>query len=105
MMLTDETLPVVLPEERLLVWAAMHMHSHTPSENTYGMSCDELGCYPCNVGTGDFEADGRLLLDDMRTAYADHGTADEPPQPPPVQWPDEAEIAEAIEEYLFEQAA
>lgn len=104
-MLTDEILPVVLPEERLLVWAAMHMHNHTPSENTYGMSCEDMGCYPCNVGTGDFVADGQRLLDDMRTADAT------PPDdgggycPAPVQWPDEAEIVEAIEEYLFEQAA
>lgn len=32
-------------------WAASQLVTHTPTEDTYGRTCDERGCIVCNGGT------------------------------------------------------
>lgn len=87
-------LPLASDADRMLVWAGMRFAQHTPQDDTYGLSCDERGCYYCNASSGDFVADAEMLLQDLADADSDpSGFAS------PVAWPDHDEVEEAIEEY------
>lgn len=90
----DITLTSIQRHVLLPIWALYEVMTHEPSEDQYGYSCDERGCFICNAGD-----DAVVGLVELIEKGWDNG----PDEPPTTRaWPDDRELLMALDNVAAE---